>query len=235
MRAILFDIDGTLLRGYGAGTRAMLRAGRAICGALFDLEGVMMGGGLDPIIYRQAAIKMGLLEHGPLHDAFRERYLQELHTELLAIASGDPSAGEIRRPELLPGINALLAELSGRSDVAIGLVTGNYQRAVPIKFGSVGLQLDAFVAGGFGDDADHRPGLVPVALARMQRALGVSLRASDAVIVGDTPRDVHCALQNGCRCLAVGTGTHPVDELLGAGAHRAVHDLSDPEPLLSLL
>jgi phosphoglycolate phosphatase len=253
MKVVLFDIDGTLLRGYGAGSRAMLRAGRAICGEPFSLEGVMMGGGLDPVIYREAARRMGLHDHGALHDAFRDRYLEELHAELRSfggvsqveaeaaavVAAAGALAAQgaqgIRRPELLPGIVPLLAELATRRDVAVGLVTGNYQRAVPIKLASVGLATTSFIAGGFGDDADLRPALVPVALERMQQLLSRPLRAADVIVVGDTVRDVDCALQNGARCLAVGTGKVPLEDLHRAGAQRVVADLSDPNALLSWL
>jgi phosphoglycolate phosphatase-like HAD superfamily hydrolase len=69
----------------------------------------------------------------------------------------------------------------------------------------------------------------------MQHALGVGLHARDVVVVGDTPRDVDCALANGSRCLAVATGGHSVEELLQSGAQRAVANLSDPEVLLSML
>jgi phosphoglycolate phosphatase len=226
MKAVLFDIDGTLLRGYGAGTRAMTRAGRAILGDAFSLEGVMIGGGLDPVIYAEAGRNLGHDDPLALHDSFRERYLEELRAELLA--------GE-RRAHLLPGVLPLLAELERRSDVVVGLVTGNYQRAVPIKFEFVGLGLERFSAGGFGDDAATRPGLVPIALERLQRVLGRALRAQDAIIVGDTIRDVDCALRNGCRCFGVGTGAHTLAELSQAGAQRVADDLSDPEPLLSML
>ncbi|HEX4354247.1 MAG TPA: HAD hydrolase-like protein, partial [Polyangiales bacterium] len=139
------------------------------------------------------------------------------------------------RPHVLPGVLSLLEALSGYRDVAVGLVTGNYQRAVPIKFGHVGLQLDGFVSGAFGDDALTRPALLPVALARMRDVLGIAIDPRDAIVVGDTPRDVDCALQNGARCLAVATGAHPIDELRAAGAQRVVSDLDDPEPLLSWL
>jgi phosphoglycolate phosphatase-like HAD superfamily hydrolase len=140
-----------------------------------------------------------------------------------------------QQPHVLPGVLNLLEQLAERDDVAIGLVTGNYQRAVPIKFKHVGLQPHGFVAGGFGDDARTRPGLVPIALQRLQSALGVSIAAQDAIVVGDTPRDVDCALRNGCRCLAVATGGHSLAELQQTGAQRAVPDLSDPDVLLSWL
>jgi phosphoglycolate phosphatase len=226
MRAVLFDIDGTLMRGYGAGTRAMTRAGRAVLGEAFSLDGVMIGGGLDPIIFAEAAQNFGHREPHTLHDSFRDRYLEELRAEL-------PSSE--RRAHLLPGVLQLLAALEQRGDVAVGLVTGNYQRAVPIKFAFVGLGIERFTAGGFGDDAPTRPGLVPIALARLGRALNTQLQSRDAIIVGDTVRDVDCALQNGARCLAVGTGAHTLSELRQAGAQRVVEDLCDPEPLLSWL
>jgi phosphoglycolate phosphatase-like HAD superfamily hydrolase len=92
-----------------------------------------------------------------------------------------------------------------------------------------------FITGAFGDDAATRPGLVPIAVARMASALGLTTVPGDVTIVGDTPRDVDCALQNGCRCLAVLTGYHDREELLAAGAHCVVEDLRDPEALAFLL
>lgn len=212
--------------GYGAGTRAMLRAGRAVCGELFDLEGVMIGGGLDPLIFAEAAARMGILDVGALHDAFRDRYLTELQHEL----DNAP-----RRPSVLPGVTALLAALALRDDVMVGLVTGNYQRAVPLKFRTVGLQLDTFVVGAYGDCGPSRPELVRIALERAAARAGFAIEPSRTIVVGDTPRDVHCALANGCLCLAVTTGAHAHAELTHAGAHHVATDLSNPAVLLDLL
>jgi len=226
MKVVLFDIDGTLTRGYGAGSRAMVRAGRKICGELFGLEGIMMGGGLDPLIYAEATRNMQLASAHELHDAFRDCYLEELAIEL---AQGE------RPSELLPGVVPLLETLHGRPGLALGLLTGNYQHAVPLKFAAVGLGAHFFVAGAFGDDASTRPGLVPVALARLMSAMGLTARPTDVTIVGDTPRDVDCAVQNGCRCLAVETGYHDREELLQAGAHCVVENLADAAALAFLL
>ena len=224
MHLVLSDIDGTLLRGHGSGSRALLRAGRAVCGNAFSLDGITIGGGLDMAIYESAARAMGLADPEAIHDAFRTRYLVELANEL---ANASPS------PELLPGVRQLLAALAARTDVAIGLLTGNYRAAVPIKFKAVGLDY-VFAAGAYGDDARQRHGLVPIALERFAQ-LGRRVAAAQVVVVGDTPRDVECAVLNGCRCLAVATGAHAEAELHDAGAHRVVPDLRDPDALLSLL
>jgi phosphoglycolate phosphatase len=223
---LLFDIDGTLLRGHGAGTRAMLRAGRALHGHGFSLDGIMIGGGMDPVIFASAIERLGILEPHLHQDAFRDRYLQELAHEL--------ATAELR-PYLLPGVVALLETLAARKDVVIGLVTGNYRAAVPIKFASVELDPAQFVIGAFGDCGPTRPELVRIARERAHAHAGRLIEAERTIVIGDTPRDVACALHHGCVCLAVATGGHTEEELRRAGAQHIAADLRDPDVLLSLL
>ncbi|HKP60319.1 MAG TPA: HAD family hydrolase [Polyangiales bacterium] len=225
-KLLLFDIDGTLMVGYGAGTRAMLRAGRALFGERFDLEGVMIGGGMDPVIFAQAMARLGVADVSAHHDGFRDLYLQELSHELTNAA---------KRPHVLPGVTQLLQQLALRDDVVIGLVTGNYRAAVPIKFAAVGLQLETFVIGAFGDCGPTRPDLVRLALERAAAHAGFAFDPRQTFVIGDTPRDVDCALHHGCVCLAVATGGHTAEELRSAGAQHVTSDLSDANVLLSLL
>jgi phosphoglycolate phosphatase-like HAD superfamily hydrolase len=227
VKLVLFDIDGTLLRGHGAGSRAMMRAGRALHGEGFSLDGIMMGGGLDPVIFASALARLGILEVTSHHDAFRDRYLKELALEFTATIE--------KRPELLPGVQELLAMLATRRDVLIGLVTGNYRAAVPIKFAAVGLDPAQFVIGAFGDCGPTRPDLVRIARERAHAHAGLHIEPVHTIVIGDTPRDVDCALQHGCLCLAVETGYHSAAELRSAGAHHVAKDLSDASVLLSLL
>jgi phosphoglycolate phosphatase-like HAD superfamily hydrolase len=222
VRLLLFDIDGTLLSGKGAGARAMTRAGRRVLGDRFSLDGIDFGGRLDPWIYAEAARLTGYDEADERHDAFREAYLVELERELVEGTT---------KPLLLPGVGELLDRLLRRSDVALGLVTGNYRRAVPLKFGSVGLSVSHFPFGAFGDDADTRARLVHLAMAEWARAGGTG-DPNDTIVIGDTPRDIRCAQENGCRCLAVATGRDSVENLERAGADAVARDLTDVDVLL---
>ena len=56
------------------------------------------------------------------------------------------------------------------------------------------------------------------------------------MLVGDTPLDVEAALATGARAVGVATGGFTVEELLAAGAHAALPDLSDtPRALTAIL
>lgn len=225
MQLVLFDIDGTLLHGHGVGSRAMENTGRALVGPRFSLATVDFAGALDPWIYAEAARIMGIADPETMHERFREAYLIELARE---IARADPP------PAILPGVAEALAALRSHAGVTLGLMTGNYRNAAPLKLRAVGIDPTQFTIGAFGDDASTRPELVPVALERWKRA-GVEAKAERVVVVGDTPRDVDCARRNGCRCLAVATGKHSMEILEQAGADAVVRDLTDLRPLLQML
>jgi phosphoglycolate phosphatase len=125
----------------------------------------------------------------------------------------------------------VLAQLRADPRVTLGLLTGNYAETGAIKLRGVGIEPSWFPVQAWGDMAETRPLLVPVALRQLQTAVP----AAEVVVIGDTLRDVECARANGCLCVAVGTGGATVEALRGAGADLVLEDLSDPGPLLRLL
>jgi phosphoglycolate phosphatase-like HAD superfamily hydrolase len=225
-RLILFDIDGTLLVTGGAGFRAMARAGRELYAREIDWDSIDPSGGLDPLIFTEATRRSGIEPTAEEHTAFQELYVRLLPEEL---------ARHPERLRLMPGIPELLDGLRRQGDILLGLLTGNFERTARLKIEAAGLLWDAFAVGAFGDEAPTRPELVPVARARVEERYGRPVPPENLVIVGDTPKDVECARENGCRVLAVATGRHSVEELRAAGADRAVEELTDPRPLFELL
>jgi phosphoglycolate phosphatase len=221
-KLVLFDIDGTLLRGHGAGGRAMRAAAERVLGERCRGAVVDFGGRLDPSILRELAAHGGYTLDDALHGAFRSVYRELLVAEL---------ARAERRIEALPGVLDLLALMRRERAAFMGLLTGNYPETAALKLRAVGIDPAWFEIGAFGHMAEDRKGLVPVALSQ----LAMALSPEDVIVVGDTVRDVHCALTNGCVCVAVCTGGGTADELGAAGAHLVLQSLSDPEPLLRLL
>jgi phosphoglycolate phosphatase len=54
-------------------------------------------------------------------------------------------------------------------------------------------------------------------------------------VVGDTPGDLACARADGARCLLVGTGAFPLEELEAARPDHLLADLSDADAVCRLL
>jgi phosphoglycolate phosphatase len=223
---LLFDIDGTLLRSGGASVRAMKTVAQRMFGESFTWDGVVFPGNIDPLIYQQAAQLNGLADPRKHEQRFHDSYIEELEAELRR------SASVVRAP---PGVhdtvNRYRVRAAKKGDVELGLLTGNYTRAVPIKLLAIGLQPEWFPVTAFGDDAPSRPDLALLALKKMAAKTGKPFEPRRAVVIGDTPRDVHCGKAHGCSAVGVATGGHSVDELRQSGADLVLEDLSDPQPL----
>lgn len=229
-RLLLFDIDGTLLRTGGAGMRSMANVAARLFGEQFRWDGIVASGSLDPVIFAEAAALNQLADHESHHDRFRDHYVDELTIQL-----------EQNRHllQVMPGIHALLGELQQRAqrrgDVVLGLLTGNYTAAVPVKLRAAGINPDWFTITCFGDEAPTRPDMVALALRKYERMFGRAIEPRRVIVIGDTPRDVDCAKAHGCTAFCVATGGYDVNELRDAGADIAVESLDDPAPLYALL
>lgn len=230
---LLFDIDGTLITTSGAGVRAMKTVGAKLFGDTFSFEGVIFGGGLDPALFAEAA---RLSRHTPTDQdfqSFHQAYLVELEAELARTGAGVVA---------MPGILALLellradyAHANGSPPAMLGLLTGNFSKAVPLKLSAAAIDHNWFTITAFGDEAKTRPGLTELAMHRYHHHTGAPADPTRVVVIGDTPRDVNCAKAHGCVAFAVATGTYSQDELAAAGADVVVADFTDPAPLLDLL
>lgn len=224
-KLVLFDIDGTLLRGYGAGGRAMRRAAELVFGERCRGAVLEFGGGLDPWILGEITRHGGYTVDEAAHATFRRVY-QDVLIEELRMAE--------RKLAALPGVLDLLARMRAERPAILGLLTGNYPETGALKLRAAGIEPDWFEVAAWGHMAEQRPGLVQVALAQLA-ARSATVAPQDVIVVGDTVRDVHCARENGAICVAVCTGSGSAEELAAAGAHLVLDDLRDPEPLLRLL
>ena len=225
-RLLLFDVDATLLLTGGAGMRAMKLARLELFGESFEWDGIESWGGLDPVLFAEAARKSAIEVTAAEHDAFRDRYVEILARELGARAHD---------VQAMPGVHQILDAVRARPDLVPGLLTGNYPGAAALKLGAIGVDIAWFRIAVFGDEAASRPALGALALRKYAAAHGRPISPERVVVIGDTPKDIHCARENGFLAFGVGTGRFTVNDLLAAGAHAAVKDLSDPAALLEWL
>jgi phosphoglycolate phosphatase len=205
---VLFDIDGTLLRGATAAhALALHRALKEVHGiADPDRVKVQAAGRTDGEIARAILLGHGLSAQriDERADDVREACCR-IHAELLV---------EDLTHTVLPGVKELLDELDERRDVALALLTGNFEPVARRKLRQARLgRYFPTGQGAFGSDAEDRVALPAIARRRAQHH-----PRERTVIVGDTPRDIACARADGIECVAVATGPVPASELTGADA-----------------
>jgi len=218
MKAVLFDLDGTVLWTDGAGRRAIHRALHEVLDIEHPEAGFRFDGRTDPEIVRRLAGAAGRPHGDDSVAAVLRRYVALLEEEL-------------RRPghvtTVYPGVPELLAALERRADCLLGLLTGNVVDGAQLKLRSAGLDFARFRVGAFGSDHADRSVLPAIAQRRAEALLGRPLPGRDVVIVGDTPADVTCGRGIGARAIGVATGSFTVAQLLDAGADAAFRDLSE--------
>jgi phosphoglycolate phosphatase-like HAD superfamily hydrolase len=217
-RLLLFDVDGTLVHAGGAGRRAVERALRIHVGELDrSLAGLRLDGMTDRLIVREVLRALGR----PFDDALCDRVLGDYVRFLRE---------EIHGPgyRVLPGVAALLGALRRRG-ATMGLCTGNVEEGARVKLARGGL--DGYFGWGeeaicgFAADGEAREHIVEAALRRAARRLGRPVRPDEALVIGDTPRDVEAARRAGVPALAVASGRFSVEELRACGAERVLESL----------
>jgi phosphoglycolate phosphatase len=216
-RLVLFDIDGTLLKG-GRHLRQWLGESlMSVYGRVGDIAGLSFAGKTDPQIVGELMRGAGVPEERivELLPALKQVYLQRLQENLTASDM-----------QLLPEVVAVLDSLGGAPDVTLGLLTGNWEQGARSKLSCFDLNR-FFPFGAFGDDRTDRTDLPPVALERAVQFEGHRFSRQETLIVGDSPLDIACARAHGIRAAAVATGYSSREQLRKAGADWILSDLGE--------
>jgi phosphoglycolate phosphatase len=89
--------------------------------------------------------------------------------------------------------------------------------------------------GAYASDSSHRPDLPAIAKHRWEEVNGRSLNTEHCIIIGDTPKDLEAARENGMKCILVGTGRYSIEELLYWSPEGCIEDLSDTGAIVTIL
>jgi phosphoglycolate phosphatase len=220
IKAVLFDIDGTLLVTGGAGAVAWQRAFEELYDVEADIDEHTQAGMTDPeiaeIVFREVVGRDGSEEERAQAIA---RYLSHLEDAV------NESAGY----RVMAGIEELLPRLAERG-MLLGIVTGNIEAAAQIKL-SRGNLSRFFSFGGYGSDSRDRTELTRRALERGGAVSGGPVDPAAAIAVGDTPRDVTAGHGAEIRVAGVATGAYDVEQLREAGADWALETVEDGFPV----
>lgn len=222
---LLFDIDGTLVTTGGVGRRALDKAfdtlhGRADA-CLFALDGMT-----DGMIVRLGLAEIGVAVSDAAVHTVLQLYLKNLAHEVAR------AAPETYRLHL--GMREAVETALATSGFAVGLGTGNLHEGARLKLERLHF-FHPFRFGGFGSDHDNRTVLIGVGARRGAEALGIPPSECRVVVIGDTPRDVLAAQENGAESVGVATGRFSAAKLRESGATHAFENLSAPGALEAVL
>jgi phosphoglycolate phosphatase len=204
IRAVVFDLDGTLIDGYDAIHEALghalERLGRPVPDRARLRE--MVGHGLESLL-EQAA--------GPALAPEGVRLFREFYPQVAVSGS-----------RLLPGVEECLAALEA-AGVAFSVASNKpplFSRLI-LEAKGVADRFAAIV----GPDATHPPKPDPAMLAPLFSAMRSGPR--ETVCVGDMEVDVEFARAGGCAVVVVPTGSRSREYLSGAGADAMIADLTE--------
>lgn len=230
--AVIFDIDGTLLRPgtylqrvhMGSMATAIEQVSgihaefRYDGGDLFvnghNLAGCTDAGTIDLVLHTAGV-------PAPELPRLRAAVVASM-CDLVAAATEGLDSGH----ELLPGAAELVTEL-WRRGVIVGLSTGNARAVASCKMRALGLP-GLETLGGFGDMHGARSDIARGAVAAVRAAAGNRGRVlTGIVLIGDTTSDISAARAAGVRCVGVTTGAARAHELQRAGADLVVPTMEE--------
>jgi phosphoglycolate phosphatase-like HAD superfamily hydrolase len=226
MRLLLFDIDGTLIHSNGAGRVALVYALEQTFGTAGPVDTYAMDGKTDPRIITDLLAAAGF---NSADIEARLLMVYQLMTEKGATCFSEKG--------IIPcsGVVSLLAALSKREDVVLGLLTGNISDTAPLKLAAAGIDPTLFRVGAYGSDAIDRNLLPAVAIQRASQLTGYPFTGSETVVIGDTPADILCARAGRAKAVAVATGRHSLTTLAQYQPDYLLENLGDTATILGIL
>lgn len=217
----LFDIDGTLLQVKRS--------------FLFDLIEDLLG---------SFQINTDSLKSR----SFAGRTDKDIFSELIALNSSNKIDFDLIKSTYIERIQALLSPehidiIPGALEAVhyvqsegydVGLCTGNFKEVAFKKVEAVGLK-NVFEFGGYGCNQKDR-NLLPAEAHEDYLLVKGSIPMPDQyIIVGDTPKDIHCAKYFGARSIAVTTGGFTEKQLREHTPDLILRGLANPREWISKL
>ncbi len=208
---VLFDIDGTLLRGAGPHHKLALMEGiRQVTNLSATFDGIDTAGQLDRdllvALLRNAGHPSPKVHLPALIEACQNAYLEHCPADLSSF--------------VCPGVLDFLQRLA-HGGAHLGLVTGNLSVIAWKKMELAGLR-SYFSFGAFAEDGHTR-----VELARLAVQRANSNPAARVTLIGDHANDIAAAKANGYSSVAVATGVLSFEELSAHAPDYLVHSLDE--------
>lgn len=226
-KLVLFDIDGTLIRGRYPGSKGRFTyILKKYLDDEMEIDWNKFDGKPDRAIFKYFLKAKGISEE------MMEKKLPEVFEDAY-----DYMAKNIKpdyKERLIKEAIVLIKKLLLQKNIFIGLLTGNQRDVAHLKIKTVGLT-NFFKFGLYGDEADDRNELAKLVFKKAKNFFGLDFLAKNIYIIGDTPHDVNCGKFIAAKTIAVTTGSFSKEELKKTEADLMVESLADKKILKFIL
>jgi len=221
MSLLLFDVDGTLVKGLGAYESTLKRSIKETFERDVDIDLKGYHGHTDRFILKD------LLDRNNVDYDERDISLCLYHFGNNYQANKDDT-------QIIDGVFLVIPELSLNHD--LGLVTGNVgemaRKKLELFHNGIQDLNSYFRFGGFGDESYERSDLVGKAIFNSASYSSNDTMAAnnyDIWVIGDTPRDIEAGKAHDAKTVGVTTGEYDREALKKAGAYRVIDHLRELE------
>lgn len=207
LRAVLLDVDGTLIDSNDAHAEAWKQAGAAFGRSIpFHAARALIGMGGDKVLPRLT----GLSKESPRGQELSERRTRIFRESYLPKLKRFAGARELLERLKNDGVKLVVASSAGADELDALLEQAGLQDLISAKTSSA----DA-------DESKPAPDIVEIAIER------AGVPAEECVMIGDTPYDITAARLAGVRIIAVRCGGWGDRDLAGA-----IEIYNDPADIL---
>lgn len=225
MKLIIFDLDQTLvdlISVHDATVRELFKKIFGVDASLYEID--FAGKSLTENFIELAGLK-GIAESELIDKSksILESYEQIFESKIPKEASS----------YILPGVIPLLEKLSQTNNFVV-LYTGDSPGVTHRVLQATGLD-KYFKFSVHGTEAESRVEMARTAIRKAEQLTGHKFEGKDAIIIGDSVRDVDCGKELNALTIAVATGSHSEEELIHRGADYLFQNLEDYGRLLHII
>jgi len=178
-KLILFDIDGTLIRGSKAHHDSFSAAFKKVFGVDIEIEGINPAGKTDRRIIFEALKKKGI----------KRKDIEKNFNKIRKVMVDYFKRNLKHDPylKLIPNSKKLVRELAKGN--ILGIITGNLREIAELKLKKVGL-LKYFKVIGSGENSENRNYVLKKTIELAEKKFKTKFSKDQIFIIGDTPKDI---------------------------------------------
>jgi phosphoglycolate phosphatase-like HAD superfamily hydrolase len=225
-KLVLFDIDGTLLKGESkVHFNSFIEGFKKILKMDVNPDEINHSGKTDKRIILELAERYGIPRKKVLSK------LNEIYKIMIDFYKKNVNSDDGIKPN--DNVEKLISILKKKGYI-LGLLTGNLEGIARTKIGKFDLN-KYFSFGSFGQISENRSELLEDVIKQVESKFRVNLSKENVFVFGDTRFDVEGGKEIGVKTIAIATGKYTFEDLKKYNPDYVFKDFSDIDKIIKII